>query len=276
MLLNPCYIHYAKINVAEHFTQPVDYFDFADTARKIPISVATKYLDSGVTAVIAGGGGIYGEAWKNLTSIAERLPSSIPLVVWGMGINDHDRLDRNYPEELGVLESKPNVMLGLRDTFYRTYVPCASCMRPEFDARFATEREIGLYVHQDFNVTVPYPTMSNRVVGDPLTCFWRVLKFLGSCDVVVTNTYHGAYWATLLNRRVIVVAPFSNKFFGFRHEPVMIPNIAGLQNVLPLAKSYPTALTECRAANRLFYERVLAFQREIRSHQNDADRVGRS
>jgi hypothetical protein len=53
-------------------------------------------------------------------------------------------------------------------------------------------------------------------------------------DVVVANTYHGAYWATLLGRRVIVAAPFSNKFFGFRHEPVIVRD---MEEVGPAIKS---------------------------------------
>jgi hypothetical protein len=268
LILNACFYKRTEGNLAEHVIQPVDYFDFGPDVKKVPLDIPVPdYVDRRVTGVIIGGSGIFGvNTWKRLRDIADQVPPNVPVVVWGMGINDHHRLDKRYHETLAYLESRPNVLLGLRDAFYKNYVPCASCMRAELDAGFTVQHEVGLYVHRNHAMaglagkTYPYPVMSNQVRGDPLTYFWRVLKFLGSCDVVVTNAYHGAYWATLLKKRVIVVSPFSNKFFGFQNEPVIVDRVEQALESLEIATSYPNALKESRTLNVNFYRRVVAFK----------------
>jgi hypothetical protein len=40
-------------------------------------------------------------------------------------------------------------------------------------------------------------------------------------QVIVTSTYHGMFWGTLLQRKVVVVNAFSSKFFTFRYPPAM-------------------------------------------------------
>jgi exopolysaccharide biosynthesis predicted pyruvyltransferase EpsI len=82
-----------------------------------------------------------------------------------------------------------------------------------------------------------------------------VIAFLGSAETVVTNSYHGAYWATLLGRRVVVVDPFSTKFFFLKHRPV----IAALQDytkAISRTRIYPESLSECREANLNFSVKV--------------------
>ena len=43
----------------------------------------------------------------------------------------------------------------------------------------------------------------------------KTIEFIGSGDVVVTNSYHGAYWATLLGK-VVVAFPWASKFYGLK------------------------------------------------------------
>jgi hypothetical protein len=271
LILNACFYRRSEGNLAEHVIQPVDYFDFGPEVKKVPLDVPVPdYLDPRVKGIIIGGSGIFGvKTWLRLREIVDQVGPHVPVVVWGMGINDHHRLDRRYHETLAYLESRPNVLLGLRDAFYRNYVPCASCMRAELDAKFAVQHEIGFYVHRNHVMAgwdkngYTYPTMSNQVRGDPLTYFWNVLMFLGSCDVVITNAYHGAYWATLLKKRVIVVSPFSNKFLGFQNEPIIVDNVNLALKSVELATSYVNALKESRALNIEFYRRVLAFKSSL-------------
>jgi hypothetical protein len=276
MVVNLCYVDYAATNIAEHFTQPIDYFEFHDEVKKVPLySDVSTYLDQDLTLVIVGGGGIAGgRGWQQIQHVVKSLPTATPVVIWGMGINEHGRLDRHYNDALHYLEQRPNVLIGLRDCFYKTYVACASCLRPEFDSRFRVEHEIVFYAHHEFSdLVLPCPTMSNRVEGNPLDYFQRVIAFLGSADIVVTNTYHGAYWATLLNRNVVVVAPFSNKFMGLRYEPVIVQDVGVLSPMLKdasrrelarhLLKRFPMAAFESRESNRRFYRQVTAFRKSL-------------
>jgi hypothetical protein len=264
MIFNLCFADSSSLNVAEHFTQPIDYFSFDAPVKKITVSAFTRAHLADASALIMGGSGIFNdETWQKIHDIVNWAPSTMPIVMWGMGLNDHGRFDKHYNPLLHDIESHPNVTIGMRDCFYKNYVPCVSCMRPELDSKFEIEVPIGFYVHQIHEINLHYPTMSNKVTGRPLEHLWFVLKFLGSCETVVTNTYHGAYWATLLGRKVIVVSPFSNKFFGFKHEPVIIQDVRFLGRVTSVARRYEHALEECRRINRDFYARVRTFMQSF-------------
>jgi len=73
---------------------------------------------------------------------------------------------------------------------------------------------------------------------------------------VVTNSYHGAYWATLLGRRVVAI-PNMSKMYRFKHAPV-IGRAQDWRKLAALAVAYPEALAECRAANLAFFADVAA------------------
>lgn len=275
MILNPCYAFYGAVNIAENFTQPGDYFDFGEDVRKVPIHKdVAAHLSDHPSLVIFGGGGLHGkQAWVRLRQFVDAAPKTLPIVIWGMGINDHGRLDWNYNSVLPYLQQQPNVLIGLRDGFYPTYVPCASCMRPEFDEEPSLQQEVVFYAHHGFpEVTLPCPTMSNRVEGEPSAYFRRVIEFLGSAEIVVTNTYHGAYWARLLKRKLIVVAPFSNKFMGLKPQPVIVQDAALLAPLLrsgqietlrQMVPSAATVLSDSRTANLRFFEQVTRFRRSF-------------
>lgn len=272
MVVNPCFALYGRTNIAECFTQPGDYFDLGGPCTKVPIMADPRtYIDSNVSHIVIGGGGIYKEGrintWHMLKAIVRCAPAHMPVIIWGMGINDHGRLDRRYDPSLHVLEGHPNVLIGLRDAFYHNYVPCVSCMRPEFDEPPALERSVGMYLHHSFELKANYAVMSNKVEGDPEAYFKKVVAFLGSSEVVVTNTYHGAYWATLLNRKVVVVAPFANKFMGLKYEPLILSVTSTIPDAVHDAQSYPDALGESRRLNLKFLGqmRELCASRDVRN-----------
>jgi exopolysaccharide biosynthesis predicted pyruvyltransferase EpsI len=81
------------------------------------------------------------------------------------------------------------------------------------------------------------------------------IRFLASGDTVVTNTYHGMYWATLLGRKVVVVKPFSTRFLfhKYRHVHTILKTLDLMSKV---SLRYPEALQECREANMRFAEKV--------------------
>jgi len=124
-------------------------------------------------------------------------------------------------------------------------------MHDIFDKEFKIKNQVVVYEHKNFpmkNINVDFPKMKN---GDS---FEDVINFLGSAELVITNSYHGAYWATLLKRRVVIMQPFSSKFFGFRH-PLVIANNFDIKDIknIPI---YPNALNDARKANIKFAKRV--------------------
>jgi len=82
----------------------------------------------------------------------------------------------------------------------------------------------------------------------------RVLAFLASGETVITNSYHGSYWAKLLGRKVVMI-PFSDKFLHFRY-PVPVATRENYLELIPKAQVYPEALGVCRQRNVEFAEKV--------------------
>lgn len=179
-----------------------------------------------------------------------------PRILWGVGYNSKEKeIDSyilNYPSYITQFD-----LVGVRDwdTDYR-WVPCASCMHPAFDKEYEIKNEIVWFEHKKrlietkvFDVK-PAPRMLNT--GQNIE---QIIEFLGSAETVVTNSYHGVYWATLLNRKVICI-PWGSKFNMFKHTPTMASE-KNWHEKINEAISYPNALEECREANTIFYEDVL-------------------
>ena len=83
---------------------------------------------------------------------------------------------------------------------------------------------------------------------------YLIIEILGSSDTVITNSYHGVYWATLLGRKVVCI-PWGSKFNMFKHPPTMATERNWVEKI-EKAKSYPEALEDCRKANIAFYNDV--------------------
>ena len=115
--------------------------------------------------------------------------------------------------------------------FEEQWTPCPSCMHPVFDepieiehavVRYSAARRIDVSNGADPHMTNEDGTIEHAV------------RFLGSGEKVITSSYHGAYWARLLGRKVEMVR-WGSKF-----------------DYVPDA-----TLDECRDRNRLAYQRVL-------------------
>ena len=146
-------------------------------------------------------------------------------------------------------------LVGSRD--YRSgyeWVPCASCMSPEFDREEKPDHEVAVYMHSWEKDNIPdkegLPLMTNHAgkLGD-------VVRFMLKAEYILTNTYHGMYWATLLGRKVIVY-PFASRHHHMRHPPVLLKSGAHWRDAMAKAKAYPSAIGECRKANLEFKQKV--------------------
>ncbi len=177
-------------------------------------------------------------------------------IAWGIGSSRHGETEP-WPDPhgfdlVGVREwSEARERAGL-------WAPCASCMSPLFNWAWPIKHEAVLFVNASPSIRSRYPvavgglpTMANDRPMD------EIVAFLGSAEVVVTDSYHGVVWGTLLRRRVVCM-PYSSKFYGFRHPPAYSED-RGLdwRARAKEAAVYPAALEECRAASRAFYGRVM-------------------
>lgn len=220
-------------NIGDLVCSPCNYFDFGDV----------EYVDvSG--AIPPKGKYIFGGGAMFKRTVNAQVPGT--KIAWGVG-----QTNRGMRETKGVVP--PGFALfGSRDVGQNgaEWTPCASCMSPLLDQHYEVEHPVVVYL----NAGVPNRL---RVFGAPLlsneTSLQAALEFIGSGEVCVTNSYHGAYWATLMGRKAVIANPYSSKFFGYKHQPATTVD-GDWRAVKPVA--YPEALEECRQATRSFFNKV--------------------
>jgi hypothetical protein len=220
----------------------------------------------GELVVLGGGGLLLPECWR--LWVGPLFDRANQVIGWGIG-HHHDQVHLGPGEAPGdwrasVVRYRDDypldrfALLGVRDWGVPLrWVPDASCMHPAFDAPAPARHAVVVYTHDKLApIPIGAPRMSN--VGD--APFEAVLEFLAAGDVVVTNSYHGAYWATLLGRRAVVYEPWCSKFLLLRH-PLPFASRDGWEKAAELAVSYPGALAECREASRAFARDAFALLR---------------
>lgn len=228
------------INTGDLYCSPTIYFRFP-----IPFERCAPQTLGEFQHVICGGGGLL-----HFDDEIDRIgrATSGKLISWGMGHNTHGSEEivwKPYMERFDLH--------GIRDwdTPYR-WVPCASCMHPRFDNVPTPSSEVVLYYHFDYPILPPVEIAAKVNTSESMD---DILLFLASGECVLTNSYHGVYWATLLGRRVLLVERFSTKFLSFRHPPLP-SSMANWKSDKRHATVYSEALEECREANRKYYDVV--------------------
>lgn len=229
-------------NVGDLACSPGHYFDlghhsFLDFKEDVPRC----------NAMVLGGGQVFQDC---VTAAIYNAPRARRIVVWGVGISRKDRasLEFDLLDANAALISTRNWNVG-----GCTYVPCASAMSPLFDAPAPPRHEVVFFYHAQKSADIPFeagiPTLGNNVAT-----MAEAIEFLASGATVVTNSYHGTYWAMCLGRRVLCL-PFNRKFDYFRDAPVRSTPADWVKDI-SLAEARPETLNLARDANRDFYERV--------------------
>jgi hypothetical protein len=233
-------------NIGDWAARPSLYFPISGADYDVRLD---NLSDISSQVSIVGGGGLLSTYERELSNLNNRV------VVWGAGANDHGETQIRYPPWL-----ERCTLVGVRDYGTRLrWVPCASCMSTLFNKYRSRqpEQEAVVYRHGlKWLDTIPQqlelPTLTNQE-----SSFENVLSFLASAAVVITSSYHGAYWATLLGRKVIA-APFSSKFYAFRHPPILATGeqLNDWRSLAGDCTTYSDALEECRTVNLAFYDDV--------------------
>lgn len=192
------------------------------------------------------------------------------LVIWGAGTNAISA-DTKLFDLSGIR------FVGIRDRYAKTevtnnlvdWVPCASCLHPWFDyfssilarnhrtLNSLSEAMIGIFVnnagsetHHNFQESQLY---SSKQLGNHKTNLFDILAFFSSSDILVTNSYHGVYWAMLLGIDVFA-RKTSNKFNCFKHEIKLLESTQWDRHIYTYNQT--SILSECRAANYDFFNKL--------------------
>lgn len=181
-----------------------------------------------------------------------------PRIVWGAGHNQ-DMSKRvksiQYPDYLSGFDK-----VGIRDHRQAyNWVPCASCMHPALEKNYAIKNDIIFFEHKkqlikstDFgHRSIPrYVNSGNNIE--------QTIELLGSANIILTNSYHGAYWGTLLKKKVIVVDVWSTKFYFFKHNPLLVgkDGMEHIDQYIDQAEIFPHALQECKKVTQDYWNEV--------------------
>lgn len=178
-------------------------------------------------------------------------------ILWGVGHNKdyqkHSEDKIKYPKWLRMFDS-----VGIRD-YNQEYewVPCASCMHPALRKTYTIRNDVIWFEHKkqlikslDFG-SDPIPRYINS--GNNIE---QTIELLGSANTIMTNSYHGAFWGTLLKKRVIVVGPWSSKFNAMKHAPTFIEKGIYWKNIIDDIPVYDTALEECIDVTEEYWNKV--------------------
>lgn len=225
-------------NVGDRMSSPRHYFTWL---ADIPILPLAKTNIAQVA--IIGGGGLLANGYLDCFMYPLMNYPGIK-IGWGIGLNTHESTRSEIPSYINRFH-----LLGIRDDLPGfNWVPCASCLSMAFDNPPQPTTDVVVYEHRHFPLCLDFPTQNNS------TDFFSAINHLCLGETVITNSYHGMYWGTLLRRRVVVIKPFSSKFFYWKYPPVF-GEISDLNSAIKAARSHDV-LEECRSANLEFSVKV--------------------
>jgi hypothetical protein len=246
-------------NVGDYWSCPIHYYSeylSGYELSKIEIKKIKGKMHSQTSPLIIGGGGLIGEKKFDaaLRSIAEENQSKLK-IIWAAGDNvskpeePRDFLSYIYKFDL----------VGIRDYIKgheKNWVPCVSCKSKYFDIYYDSKirNEVVYFEHlykpisREIIKKYPGPVMTNNGID-----FEGVISFLSSANYVFTNSYHGAYWAQLLGKKVISNS-WSTKFKNMKH-PVAIAEQKHWHDIMNTTQSY-NILQEYRNKNDEFFNKI--------------------
>lgn len=239
-----------KNNVGDYYCNPSRYFSFDDLVSDELVGFSDSVKEHSL--IVGGGGLIHKKFSKEIQRLIYENPRNS--ILWGIGHNfgkkhvSKQKGDVYYPSWI-----RDCSLVGIRDYIDKEcYLPCVSCMHPAFDKTYETKNEFVYYLHAfktKFDKTNNHPLMLNDNMDID-----KVIEFLGSGDTIVTDSYHGAYWAQLLNKNVQVVS-WSVKFNHMKYPVKFLDNIN--VDVSFVKNNIDGFLDECRELNQEFYNKTL-------------------
>ena len=231
-------------NIGDRWCSPFDHLAF-DGAIAMDLDEPTPQCE----AVIYGGGKIFGSLSKKLT-VNDMLARH--RIAWGVSTVQSSILSFRY-----ALSRRKMTLVGSRDygDARYDYAPCVTCMSELFDRKYSVQHEVVFYMHKTkseglgLDIPAGMPVLDNYCYS-----MEEAIAFIGSAEVVVSNSYHGVYWALLLGKKVLCL-PFSKKFLHYRLPPAYSNSKNWLRD-LSIAKRQEGMLELCRSSSNAFEIKV--------------------
>lgn len=236
-----------KTNVGDLWSAPFIYFP---KLKSTIYDLLTNFEISN-HLIILGGGGLISPTF--IDKIIQ-LSYSNKIISWGIGENWYINPNAKYYDGPKYFHPILNdfALTSVRDiNSPYLHVPCVSCMHNVFkNTKSINRSKIGLYNHFRFKI----PTQIDQITNYKGTIEDKI-NFIKNHEIIITNSYHGAYWSMLLNKKLIVV-PFGSKFYGI-NENVVFEKPGNVKKNLDYDfPDYSGFLEKCINTNLNFYKRV--------------------
>ena len=265
MKTKPVFVHIRNTqNLGDLSCCPADSFSVFDQCDRIDFSQWNR-VPAGVP-LIFGGGGLF---MMHTMHVFAKAAKTHPVAIWGAGLN-FPTVDFTPAVEsalVGYLKQCTGP-IGVRNPEFAArhgfkHVACPSVLSHQFDQALSNRRPdqrvpLLAYEHIDARFAGSrYPALTNNHGS-----FHWALRHLVRASTVVTNSYHGAYWATLLGARVALWNPeqFGNRFtdLGFGQFPTVKSFFEVEQ--LKFRPEFPFSdLNESRQSNTRFIIDILSW-----------------
>lgn len=190
--------------------------------------------------VIIGGGGLLNalSEWNYTINKVARIAKKS--IIWSAGFNS--KMTKNIKLHI---EWNRFRLISIRDFRHPSnfqYVPCATCMIPYLNDTYEINREIGVVFHEyKRNIPSEFKKYDSIANSSPLK---DIINFIGSSEIILTNSYHAAYWSILMKKKCIIFSLESEKFNYFQYKPTLYTGnlFADINNSVV----YVNALQNCR------------------------------
>lgn len=241
-------------NLGDMASCPLQYFRFlrdGKEVRTMHLHVRNEVRKARNHPTIIGGGGLL----KRNNPVADWVKECQRFAIWGAGVNENGVKGKQLPPS--YWRGSP---VGFRDSGTgATWAPCASCMHPLIDEYRNTEPRWEVAVYEGWDSINYDPFGCRRLSCWGLRNLRQAFAFLASAQTIITSSYHGAYWATLLGRRVAVIPELHAAKFYHLRWPVPLGEVEDIPRLVDEAKIHPHALDEAREATVAFAARVAEF-----------------
>ena len=263
------FINCGGSNAGDKFCSPNLFYDFKNYEIKYSnnFNIVNKLKNS---IVIFGGGGILDTNVKR-NKYYKNIDKSNIYFHWGSGSNKLNVKKAKW--KINKNEIKANfdklenfIYVGRRDYFKNylknhEYLPCVSCKIPELKLKYEIKRRIGIIQHMWLQQikNMNYPTINMNLSKYSIK---KIIEFIGESEVIITGSYHAAYWSLLMGKKVIINGNWSSKFDYLKYKPIILSD--NLENDILNCKVAPLEyLDECIDINNKFYEKIMNYINNI-------------
>jgi len=248
-------------NAGDFWCSPLKYYNFDKFPHKhihfmdvwsfIKGDLGYEHANIKDSIVILGGGGLLTTQGNFIQETTEYLIKNNKVILWGIGSN-------TFETPTYEILNHPNILLaGVRDIVYGldiNYLPCVSCKHSLFDEDYIETDSLGIIEHPRHPIEVEgIDKITNQSDID------KIIKFIGSKNLLLSSTFHGTYWSQLMNKKVLyvkTVGKVNSKIINMKHRVQSCDINDYLEKIMHVSSTHGL-LDESRKLNDDFYEKTI-------------------